>query len=515
MMTMSQQTIRVLFVDDEENNLKSFRSTFRREMDVLIATSGAEALRMLETEEVHVIISDQRMPNMTGSEFLAIARQRYPRSMRMLLTGFADLEAVVAAVNDGGIHSYCTKPWDLNDLTLKIRQAYEHYGLREEKDRLLQRYQQIFDTSGDPIVIVDAKGQMLQANAACSKLIGVSREELLHRPFVDHIENAKDLVRSLKARRTGTEFVNVDLTLRAASGDLIDCLMTATYLGKQEHGRDVFQAVIKDITDRKQEEKRILKLNADLDKRVAARTGQLLEALEDLGSFSYTVAHDLRSPLKNIAALSEHLRNHAAEQGEDGTYLEFTERIQNGALRMLDLVDDLLRFSQTNTRELERREVPLAPLLAQLILEQVAEVRRGQITIEVENDATVLADAPMLNVALQNILSNALKFTRLRERPKIVIGHRRVEGKDVIHVKDNGVGFDAQHKEQAFGVFKRLHKADQFEGTGVGLAIVQRIVAKHGGEVWAESAVDQGTTVFIALPIQNVRSSAIPFIKVA
>lgn len=511
----TETAIRVLFVDDEENNLKAFRSTFRREMDVLVATSGEEALRLLETETVHVIISDQRMPNMTGSEFLAIARERHPKAMRMLLTGFADVEAVIAAVNSGGIFSYSTKPWDVNDLTLKIRQAFETQQLREDKDKLLHRFQQIFDTSGDPIVVVDHRGQVLQANAACGKLMGITTEELLSRRFTDHIDNAKDLVRSLIEHRSGNEFVNVDLTLRTPAGNVIDCLMTATYLGKREHGREIFQAVIKDISDRKQEEKRILKLNADLDKRVAARTGQLLEALEDLGSFSYTVAHDLRSPLKNIAALSEHLRTLASQEQKGSDYLECSERINNGAQRMLDLVDDLLRFSQTNTRELERAEVALQPLLEQVVHEQVAESRRDQVHLHIRPGTMVLADAPMLKVLIQNLLSNALKFTRNRERPVIQIDHCRSDGRDVITVKDNGVGFDAQHKEQAFGVFKRLHKADQFEGSGVGLAIVQRIVAKHGGEAWAESAIDQGTSIHIALPVEEVRSSSVPFIKVA
>ncbi len=511
----TETAIRVLFVDDEENNLKAFRSTFRREMDVLVATSGEEALRLLETETVHVIISDQRMPNMTGSEFLAIARERHPKAMRMLLTGFADVEAVIAAVNSGGIFSYSTKPWDVNDLTLKIRQAFETQQLREDKDKLLHRFQQIFDTSGDPIVVVDHRGQVLQANAACGKLMGITTEELLSRRFTDHIDNAKDLVRSLIEHRSGNEFVNVDLTLRTPAGNVIDCLMTATYLGKREHGREIFQAVIKDISDRKQEEKRILKLNADLDKRVAARTGQLLEALEDLGSFSYTVAHDLRSPLKNIAALSEHLRTLASQEQKGSDYLECSERINNGAQRMLDLVDDLLRFSQTNTRELERAEVALQPLLEQVVHEQVAESRRDQVHLHIRPGTMVLADAPMLKVLIQNLLSNALKFTRNRERPVIQIDHCRTDGRDVITVKDNGVGFDAQHKEQAFGVFKRLHKADQFEGSGVGLAIVQRIVAKHGGEAWAESAIDQGTSIHIALPVEEVRSTSVPFIKVA
>lgn len=511
---MSEQPIRVLFVDDEENNLKAFRSTFRREMDVLLANSGEEALRILETEQVHVIISDQRMPGMNGSEFLALARERSPRPMRMLLTGFSDLEAVIAAVNDGGIYAYCTKPWDENDLRLKIRQAFEILSLREDKERLLHQYQQIFDTSGDPIAIVDHRGTILQANQACAKLLGVPVDTLLQKRFTDHVENANNLVRTLKVRRSGNEFLNVDLTIRTEAGNVIDCLMTATYLGKDPQGSHAFQAVIKDITDRKQEELRMKKLNAELDKRVAARTGQLLEALEDLGSFSYTVAHDLRSPLKNIAALSDHLRLSSVELAPQECS-ELADRINNGAQRMLQLVDDLLRFSQTNQREMERKDTLLRPLVQQCVEEQVADSRLGQIHLDIAPDATVLTDAPMLKVVLQNLLSNALKFTRQRELPEIRIQHLRTDGRDVITVKDNGVGFDAQHKEQAFGIFKRLHKAEQFEGSGVGLAIVQRIVDKHGGEVWAESAVGQGTSIHVALPIVEESRAAIPFIKVA
>lgn len=512
---MNEPMIRVLFVDDEENNLKAFRSTFRREMDVLLANSGEEALRMLESEEVHVIISDQRMPNMTGSEFLTIARQRSPKAMRMLLTGFSDLEAVITAVNEGGIYAYCTKPWDLNDLTLKIKQAYEIYTLRDDKDKLFQQYQQIFNTSGDPIVVVDHRGEILQANAACGKLIGIPVNELLETRFTQHLQNAADLVRSLREKRSGNEFVNVDLTVRTPNGNLIDCLMTATYIGKEIHGKHAFQAVIKDISDRKQEELRIKKLNAELDKRVAARTGQLLEALEDLGSFSYTVAHDLRSPLKNIAALSDHLRSHAADPSGAAECGEFADRIHNGAHRMLELVDDLLRFSQTNKRDVDRRKIGLRDLVGAVVEEQVPEARLAQIRLDIAAEACVLSDAPMLKVVLQNLLSNALKFTRHRESPEIRIGHVCRDGRDIITVQDNGVGFDPQHKDQAFGIFKRLHKAEQFEGSGVGLAIVQRIVAKHNGEVWAESAVDQGTTIHVALPTAEEAGAVIPFIKVA
>jgi PAS domain S-box-containing protein len=512
---MRNDRIRVLFVDDEEGNLKAFKASFRRDMDVLLASSGAAALELLAKEEVHVIISDQRMPEMSGSEFLAIARQRYPAAMRMLLTGYADLEAVVNAVNKGGIYAYATKPWDENDLKLRIQQAFEIRQLRVEKERLLDRYAQVFEASADPIVIVDQRGEVLEVNNACARLLGTPREELLTARFTDFLEDAHGLVQSLKKHRSGKDFVNVDLTLRTPAGSIIDCLMTATYLGAQDGRRDVFQAIIKDVTDRKQEEKRMHKLNADLDKRVAVRTSQLLEALEDLGSFSYSVAHDLRSPLKNIAAMSEHLRSTATGDPSLAECLPFAERIERGAQHMIQLVDDLLRFSQTSTREIDLRKVPLKALVEEAIADIAPDERKTQIKLVMDPGSCVLADAPMLKVVLHNLLSNALKFTRTTAQPEIVVGHQRTGSSDHLWVQDNGVGFDAKYKDQAFGVFKRLHKAEQFEGTGVGLAIVQRVVAKHHGSARAESAVGQGTTIHIELPVSAIPEQALPFSKVA
>ncbi len=511
---MTDKRIRVLFVDDEEGNLRAFKSNFRREMDVLVASSGQDALALLEHEQVHVIISDQRMPGMTGSEFLAIARERHPQVMRMLLTGYADLEAVIHAVNQGGIYAYATKPWDENDLKLRIEQAFEVQQLREEKDELFHKYRQVFDAAGDPIVLVDARGCIVEANAACGRLLGLDHKTLHGVGFKQHVEDPRQLIETLRKRSATKDLVNIDLTVRNVRGDLVDCLMTATPLGRQYQGRDVFQAIIKDVTDRKQEEMRLRKLNSDLDKRVAARTAQLLEALEDLGSFSYSVAHDLRSPLKNIVALSDHLHGHALEKKDDEAKA-FTERIHKGAQRMIDLVDDLLRFSQTNTRELERSEIELMPLIRSVIEEQVPEHRRDKLCLDIGPDVQLLADAPMLKVVLHNLLSNALKFTRNEQAPRIEIDHRSEEGRDILMVRDNGVGFDASNKDQAFGVFKRLHKAEQFEGTGVGLAIVHRIVTKHGGEAWVESTPGVGTSVHIALPKTDQAEVPTSFFKVA
>lgn len=513
-MSSPEDRIHILYVDDEDANLKAFRSTFRREMTVLTASSGAEALELLATGTVHVVVSDQRMPGMSGAEFLAIVRERHPQAMRILLTGYADLEAVVDAVNKGGIHAYATKPWDENDLRLRIQQVYEVQRLRREKEALLSRYSQVFEASGDPIAIVDQKGAIHDANPAAERLLGTPRSELLGSSFTSFLENPSQLIGSLRAGRRGQDFINVDLSMRKPGGDVIDCLMTASRMGRDAEGRVLFQAILKNITDRKLEEKRLRKLNSELDRRVEVRTSQLLEALEDLGSFSYTVAHDLRSPLKNLIALSEMLQEHVREQA-DVEALAYTQRIRKGAQRMIDLVDDLLRFSQTSNRALERREFDLHALIEEVVREQVAADRLGQVHNDVPQGMLMHADPPMITVVLHNLLSNALKFTRGRAVPEIRIGHLLQNGEHVLMVRDNGVGFDAKHRDQAFGVFKRLHGKDQFEGTGVGLAIVDRIASKHGGRAWAESEPDKGTTLFVAIPDAMPVQEQAPFMKVA
>ena len=503
------ERIKVLYVDDEEGNLTAFRTTFRRDFQVFTAHSASEGLEVLRKEDIHVVISDQRMPGMTGVDFLSQVREKYPATMRMLLTGYSDMEAVVSAVNKGRIYAYTTKPWDPNDLRLRIQQAYEVNSLRTERERMLKRYRQVFDVSADPIVIVDETGAIQDANPATEKLLGAPLEALKQIRFTELLEAPGGLVRSLKRNRMGTNFTNVDMTLRAPGGRLIDCILTATYLGKGHAGKALYQAMIKDISDRKQEELRLRKLNHDLDRRVAIRTRQLIDALEDLGSFSYTVAHDLRSPLKNIKALTEHLAEQSAASGMSNE-ADLARRIQKGSERMIDLVDDLLRFAQTNTRELQRSSIDVKELCEEVVSDLVPDDPGITVQIQMPEGTRMFGDRAMLKVVLNNLVSNAVKFTRTVDAPSITIGHQQ-EGDDChLWVRDNGVGFDGSRAEKVFGAFKRLHRADQFEGSGVGLAIVQRVVTKHGGSVWAESALGQGTCIHVKIPLNEPLSDGAP-----
>lgn len=496
---MNNERIKVLYVDDEEGNLMAFRASFRRDFDVRTASSAQEGLALLEESAPHVVISDQRMPMMSGAEFLAEVRQRHPRCIRIMLTGYSDIEAVIEAVNKGGIHAYITKPWDPIDLKLRIEQAFEVHALRAERERLFQRYRQVFDGAGDPIVIVDEAGELQDVNPAAERLMGLSRAELVRMPIDRFIHEPASLLAAMKSHKDGKAFTNVEITLRTPKGAMLDCLMTATYQGRTADDKALFQAIIKDITDRKQEELRLKKLNHDLDRRVAARTKQLMEALDDLGAFSYSVAHDLRSPLKGMRSLTDHLGELAATRG-DAEIGHVSERIHRSTSRLIALVDDLLRFARTDTQQVNRAPVDLREAVLECLGSMDLSDRRLEITMPEAGQAIVPADRAMLHVALNNVISNALKFTRTRERACISITHALHEGDHVISVSDNGIGFNAQRSEQLFGVFKRLHKTDEFEGTGIGLAIVQRIVQKHGGTCWAEGREGEGATVHLRFP---------------
>lgn len=500
-----QERITVLYVDDEPGNLSGFKSTFRREFTVLIASSGAEALELLAEHDVHVVISDQRMPGMEGADLLAIVKERHPEAVRMLMTAYADVQAVIDAVNKGNIFGYATKPYDPADLKLRIEQAAALAMARRDRDRTHARYKQVFESAGDPIVIVDDKAIVVQANPATERLLGFAPGSMAGTCFLDLLENKSDLVRVLRKHRNGSDFANVDLSLRTTRGTVVDCLLTATYVGNGAEGRPTYQAVFKDITDRKQEELRLRKLNDDLDKRVAIRTRQLREAIDDLASFSYTVAHDLRSPLKNIRAMSSMLKEQ--DSGPDG----IAPRIESGTARMLDLVDDLLRFALTNKTQVSRETVELRGIVEEVIAGNVPAEQRERISVDIAEGVTAPVDRAMLKVLFVNLIGNALKFSRERTDAHVRVCHERELEAHHLWVSDNGIGFDSASGVDIFGAFKRLHRTDKFEGSGVGLSIVQRIVKKHGGETWAESSPGQGCTIHFRIPSEIPKDSALPF----
>jgi PAS domain S-box-containing protein len=270
----------------------------------------------------------------------------------------------------------------------------------------------------------------------------------------------------------------------------------------EEDGRVVEVAgSFQDITERKETERAIRDLNARLEQRVRERTAELEASMAELETFSYSVSHDLRAPLRGIDGFSKALMEDYGEALDDRAR-GYIERVRSAAQRMGRLIDDLLQLSRVTRKPVERTRVDMSQLAASVGEELQATWPGRRVELSIQPALSARADPGLLRIALANLLDNAFKFTSKHEGARIEVGALPASnaGATTFFVRDDGAGFDMEYSGRLFTPFQRLHTTSEFEGTGIGLATVRRIVKKHGGEVWAEAAVEHGTTVYFTLP---------------
>lgn len=253
-----------------------------------------------------------------------------------------------------------------------------------------------------------------------------------------------------------------------------------------------------EVAERKRAEAEVRTLNQELEKRVEMRTAELVAANEELESFTYSVSHDLRAPLRHVDGFAQFLEE---EYGPKipAEAQSLVQKIRRGSQNMGHLVDDLLNLSRVGKKELARQRTELTPLAESVMTEIKLDNANRQIEWHIEALPAVDCDAGLIKQVFVNLLANAAKYTRPRENARIEVGQKTVEGATAIFVRDNGVGFNMKYANKLFGVFQRLHRPEEFEGTGVGLATVARIIRKHGGNIWAEAELEKGATFYFTL----------------
>jgi light-regulated signal transduction histidine kinase (bacteriophytochrome) len=328
-------------------------------------------------------------------------------------------------------------------------------------------------------------------------MTGYARDELIGSTTTEHgmlhLEEQPTYQALLEA---DGKIAGLETTMKTKSGEIKYLLSSVEVISL--HGEPHHLGCVVDLTARRQAEEALQEAHRTLEQRVIERTSQLESANKELEAFSYSVSHDLRAPLRAINGFAGIISEDFGPQlpAEAKKYLE---RIRKGGEKMGCLIDDLLAFSQLNRQSMNRRTVDMVRLVKVVLKEQNPQGSSRQVEIKVGNLPVCHGDAALLKQVWMNLLSNAIKYSRGRTQAMVEIGCKREMDQNVYFVRDNGAGFDMTYAHKLFGVFQRLHHSDEFEGTGVGLAIVQRIVFRHGGHVWAEAEVDRGATFYFTV----------------
>ncbi|AEV99070.1 hybrid sensor histidine kinase/response regulator [Niastella koreensis] len=484
----------ILIVDDKVNNIYALEQILGQPgRNLISATNGNEALKVALNQEIDLIILDVQMPGMDGFEVAQILKSNKRTSETPIIFVTAELKEhrfVMKGFEEGAI-DYLYKPLNPEVTEAKVSVLLQlHRQQRElmEKNQALENYALLINNSADLICIINADTfRFEEVNEAAFPLLGYTVPEMKNATLLDYLsEEGQIKVRELACVYQPSFSFEVLMFTKSGEHRYVSWNIA--------HKHSLWFANGRDITRQKKADFEIKQLNLNLERNIA----QLQLTNKELESFSYSVSHDLRAPLRSINGYAQMIQDDHAQSFNDESLRMFNV-IRKNATKMGALIDDLLAFSRMGRKEVKRVPIDFNKLVEPIITE-LKQTAPASTQITVHRLPGTQGDPVLLLQVYINLISNAIKYSAKKEKSVIELGAEARDDEFVYFVKDNGAGFDMQYAHKLFGVFQRLHGNDEFEGTGVGLAIVQRIVVKHGGKVWAEGKINEGATFYFSLP---------------
>lgn len=497
------KVIKLLVIEDNPGDYLDLRKCLTDNDEITYKVSQrkdlASGIDYLKTNSVDLVLLDLGLPDSDGIVTLTALKQQFPEVGIIVLTGYNDGALGIEAIHKGALdylvkHS-STYPFLPNTILFNIERRDKNKLLEESEER----FRNVFEFSADGKAITYLDGGF-KVNKAYLEMLGYDEDEIadawMKITHPEDIEISRQVMEDLMMGRAEKRIYEKRFIHKDGS---VVWVTISSALHRDEHGKPVYMITsVVDISERKQRETEIHRLNETLEQKVRERTAQLTAAIKELEAFSYSISHDLRAPLRTIDGYCSIVMEDYADL-LDAHGKEYLEKIRNNAQHMSRLIDSLLVLAKIQQADLDNQPLDFSDLASEVKHKLLDEITGRSIEFVIQPKVMVSGDRNLLEVLLHHLFSNAIKYTAPKKQAVIEFGMKQLNNKAVYFVRDNGIGFDMAYVNKLFVAFQRLHSARDYPGTGIGLATVNRIIKRHGGSIWAESVTGESATFLFSL----------------
>ncbi len=497
--------VTLLLIEDDEDDIfllkYSLAKTTYSDAQLMVVSRLSEISRPeIKSENITLIMLDLNLPDMRGMDLFRAVRKAFPDTAIVIISGLDDKGIAIKTLREGAQTYLLKSNVNANELEQTIRFAIERNTILLKLKYSELRFRSLVENTHDGITLSDAEGNLYKSPKR-DNLLGWRFDNIKTRKptvfmFVHPHDKDKLEAKYKEALLAPGKPIYCSVRLQRSTGDYICAEGTITNMLHVQFVNAVVSNM-RDITERKKQEEEILKLNEELEARVRERTMQLEATNSDLESFSYSVSHDLRSPLHSMLSIINLIEDGDIEVPEEAK--QYIDMVGECARKMERMIESLMTFFKSGKKEIVKTDVDMAAIVND-ICQEIDPTGMQQYDIKVGELPPSRGDYDLLNEVWRNLILNAVKYSSKKEKPVIEIGSKTEKGKVSYFVRDNGIGFDIQFADRLFKAFQRLHSESQFKGTGIGLALVHRIITKHGGTIWAEAKANEGATFWFTLP---------------